>query len=215
MSNDTEDGRVQVQFVNGYASLAAFITSDADKSTAIYRRFDRLSVRNLLFLQSELEELQALQDEYDREDDKGTTEQQATKRNLTTLKERARGSDGNAEAAQKRLELQREIAEKLKGYSKQHSYPQIEHLLNLYVVGEVLIFESTLLSLKAPAPSVLKAFRKIYNNYHIRGTPFPALGGSSEHTYAQNDLITLKQLVEEDRLTWFLRIYFPFLFIVS
>jgi hypothetical protein len=119
MSNDSDDGRVQVQFVNGYASLAAFIASDADKSTAIYRRFDRLSARNLLFLQSELEELQALQDEYDEEDNKGTTEDQAVIRNLAFLKERARGSDKNAEAAQKRLELQRDIAEKMKSYSMQ------------------------------------------------------------------------------------------------
>lgn len=120
MSSDSDNGIVQVQFVNGYASLAAFIASDADKSTAIYRRFDRLSARNLLFLQSELEELQGLQDEYDEEDKKGMTEQQATIRNLAILKERAGGNDENAESARKRLKLQNAITEKMKSYSMQH-----------------------------------------------------------------------------------------------
>lgn len=119
MTNDPEDGRVEIQFVNGYASLAAFIASDADKSTAIYRRFDRLSARNLLFLQSELEELQALQDKYDEEDNKGTTEQQATIRNLAILKERASEEGGNGDAAKARIELQNTITEKMKSYSMQ------------------------------------------------------------------------------------------------
>jgi flagellar motility protein MotE (MotC chaperone) len=113
MSDEVGDGALQVNYVNGYASLSAFIASDSDKSTAIYRRFDRLSARNLLYLQSELEELQDLQDQYDAEDRRATTEKKAVIRNLTLLKQRAKIGDDNA---RKRLELIREIAEKMKEY---------------------------------------------------------------------------------------------------
>jgi hypothetical protein len=117
MSDDSHDGRVQVNYVNGYASLASFIASDADRGTAIFRRFDRLSARNLLHLQSELEELQELQDQFDKEDSRGTTSVKAGIRNLSLLKERARGSDQDAEAARQRLNLHKEIEDKLKSYS--------------------------------------------------------------------------------------------------
>jgi hypothetical protein len=52
----------------GFPTLADLIASDPDRTTAIFKRFDRLSARNLLYLQSELAELQAEQDEFDRED---------------------------------------------------------------------------------------------------------------------------------------------------
>ena len=44
-----ELNNVLVRYVKGYPSLAAFIASDADRSTQIYRRFDRLAARNLLY----------------------------------------------------------------------------------------------------------------------------------------------------------------------
>lgn len=46
---------------------AAFIASDEDRSTTIFRRFQRLSPRNLLYLESELAELEAEQDRLDEE----------------------------------------------------------------------------------------------------------------------------------------------------
>lgn len=45
--------------MKGFPSLAAFIASDADKSTLIFNRFDTLAARNLLYMQEELGELQA------------------------------------------------------------------------------------------------------------------------------------------------------------
>ena len=49
----------------GYPRFAAFISSDEDRSTTIYRRFERLSARNLLYLETELQELEATQDRLD------------------------------------------------------------------------------------------------------------------------------------------------------
>jgi hypothetical protein len=42
--------------------------ASGERSTAIFKRFDRLAARNLLYIQSELAELQAKLDEFDRQD---------------------------------------------------------------------------------------------------------------------------------------------------
>jgi hypothetical protein len=51
----------------GYPRFAAFIANDEDRSTTIFRRFQRLSARNLLYLESELAYLEAEQDRLDQE----------------------------------------------------------------------------------------------------------------------------------------------------
>lgn len=52
----------------GFIAVASKIASDPDKSTTIYRRFDNLSTRNILYYQAELAELEDLQKRYDEED---------------------------------------------------------------------------------------------------------------------------------------------------
>jgi hypothetical protein len=54
--------------IPGFPSVAQKIASDNDKTTTIYRRFDRLSARNILSLQAELAELERQQDRNDLED---------------------------------------------------------------------------------------------------------------------------------------------------
>jgi hypothetical protein len=53
-------------YAAGFPDFAAYIASDAE--LAIYRRFSRLSARNLLYLQSELLELERAVDGFDTED---------------------------------------------------------------------------------------------------------------------------------------------------
>jgi hypothetical protein len=53
------------QFPMGYPRFAAFIANDEDKSTMTFRRFQRLSARNLLYLESELADLEEEQDRLD------------------------------------------------------------------------------------------------------------------------------------------------------
>jgi hypothetical protein len=43
----------------GFPSLADLIGSDPDRTSLVFRRFDKLAARNLLYLQSELAELEA------------------------------------------------------------------------------------------------------------------------------------------------------------
>lgn len=47
--------------LDGYPSIAEDISSDPDRTSLVFRRFDKLAVRNLLYLQSELAELEAMQ----------------------------------------------------------------------------------------------------------------------------------------------------------
>jgi hypothetical protein len=51
---------------NGYATAASSIAQDPDKETYVFRRFDRLTARNLLNLQGELLALQISKGSQDR-----------------------------------------------------------------------------------------------------------------------------------------------------
>lgn len=70
MSNsDVELGDIsEVNPRRGFALVAAKINCDNDKTSSIYRRFDELSSRNLLYYQAEIAELEeelALMDDED------------------------------------------------------------------------------------------------------------------------------------------------------
>ena len=108
-------------YAKGYPSLAAFIASDKEKSTQIYRRFTRLGARNLLYLQDELAELEARLDEFDYEDFCSNTDEKAGTRNFEILKRRAGEADNTRE--KKRLEVITEIRLKMKEYREQSSAP--------------------------------------------------------------------------------------------
>ncbi|PQE28778.1 chorismate mutase protein [Rutstroemia sp. NJR-2017a WRK4] len=196
MTTDVELATVEIRHISGYPSLASFIASDKDKSTVIYRRFDRLSARNILYLQSELAELEARQDEYDREDVKGSMVDKQCARNWNEFRERAR----DTERQKDRLELVKEIRRVMKEYK------------------EAIVLDSTLLSIEKPSSRTLTAFRNVFHNVHVSGIDgaYPTLGGHSSQIYDDaDDLMVLKSQLEEDRLTRFLRYYFAILFTVK
>lgn len=96
------------RYVDGYPSLAAFIASDRDGTTSIYKRFNRLAARNLLLLQSELADLQAQLDQFDLED----------KRDNETLQSLRCWEDYKKRTDPSRLELVQRIRVIMKEYSK-------------------------------------------------------------------------------------------------
>ena len=117
MNTDVENDAVKVHYLIGYPSLAAFIASDENKSTAIFRRFDRLGARNLLYLQSELAELEARQDAFDAQDLKTlTTDQKDDLRHWKLFVEKAK--NGNNVREKDRMDLIKDIREKMKEYSE-------------------------------------------------------------------------------------------------
>jgi hypothetical protein len=62
----------EIYLQTGFPRTAAFIASDRDKTSAIFKRFEALSARNLLHLQGRLAALEAEQTRLDDEDKKLT-----------------------------------------------------------------------------------------------------------------------------------------------
>jgi hypothetical protein len=116
MTSDPEKDGIEVAYVKGYPSLAAFIASDRDHSSVLYRRFDKLGARNLLYLQSELAELERRQDEFDRED--LLDDDLATKKAARDWKSFEAASQNPGSKSEERMKLVKEIREKIKEYRK-------------------------------------------------------------------------------------------------
>ena len=91
MSVDLEVRKKAPKYLKGYPSLAAFIAKDCYNNNAVYRRFNRLSARNILQLQSDLMELEVLQDALDEEDIFGSRKDKASARDWDLLKEESSG----------------------------------------------------------------------------------------------------------------------------
>ena len=72
---DLDSMSVSTRQLEGYPTFAEFISKDKD--AAIYRKFENLSARNLLYLQSELHDLERQLHEIDREDAKNIDDENA------------------------------------------------------------------------------------------------------------------------------------------
>lgn len=225
MAVPEENQRAEYHYIPGFGSLADFIAADGDHSVAIYRRFDRLAARDLLYYQSELSRLQAIQDEYDVEDAKGVERSEqadswhhirCNARDWNTLRHAAEKSPSAAappnassieDGARKRVELAMEIRKTLKDYR------------------EALIQENTLLSMHHPSQQTMTA---LSNYFHTRTTmadarssTYPMLSGASSQLYPpgmssyqidQSDYVSLSQSYGSDLLTHFLKTYCARLF---
>lgn len=110
------------QYPEGYAQYAAFIASDPDKSTTIYRRFKRLSARNLLYLESEVAELEQQLDVLDISasdivDKAARREATNGAQDWTHLRDQFYSNERAVKArAKQHIELIMRIREKLKEY---------------------------------------------------------------------------------------------------
>ena len=100
--------------LSGYPSFAEFIAADAD--AAIYRKYEHLSARNLLYLQSELHELEAQLERLDAKDarEKEIDNQQSQK----IARYWHHYAQGDNARAKEHRTLQEKIRLKIKGYRK-------------------------------------------------------------------------------------------------
>ena len=96
--------------LEGYPSFAHFIAKDSD--AAIYRKFESLSARNLLYQQSELHELERQLDNFDREDTKDIGDEEAQHAARLWINY---STDSNDRACARR-ELQNKIGTKIRAY---------------------------------------------------------------------------------------------------
>ncbi|KAF7512686.1 hypothetical protein GJ744_000253 [Endocarpon pusillum] len=211
-----ENGDMRRHYINGYPSVAAFIARDPDKSTAVYRRFDRLSSRNLLYLQSELVELEAKQDEYDAADlkDNDMRAKQCA-RSWTDLAQMACERDRE----RVRMELAQKIRETMKEYRENRlclrTHNSSKVLTDNYLnSGEALLAEHAILNLRPPNSRTLLALRNWFLELDQEETDrVPKLGGNSAYMLNDaSDLVSLRAPVEQDRLTKLLQNYLGILF---
>jgi hypothetical protein len=113
--------------INGFPRVAEKLASDPDRTTTIFRRFDRLSARNLLLLETELAELEAEQDRLDCEDKKLISMEIRKCHSDWTIFEAlgtekdAHGTPTNPGQA-KKFKLAMKIREKIKDYRECHLY---------------------------------------------------------------------------------------------
>ncbi|KAI1739569.1 hypothetical protein F4680DRAFT_422000 [Xylaria scruposa] len=167
----------------GFADVARWISLDSDNETFIYRKFDELAARNLLYLQSELLVLEKQLNELDKNDaDNEDMDVKDASRTWETLTQRY---DTGNEEAQVRIDLIIRLRAILKEYH------------------EALLLQSELANLKRPNKRVLDAYRQWFKK------PYPALGGQAK-TFLDdsNDLVALKTS-ETDPLSLLVRRYWP------
>ena len=110
-----ESGKAPLKYLNRFPTFAAYIASDPE--LAIYRKFDFLSARNLLYLQGELITLEAELKEFDAldyvQERKGNMDVNLSSRCWEVFINKARVS-GSEEA--KRMEVIRKIRALTKEY---------------------------------------------------------------------------------------------------
>jgi hypothetical protein len=109
--------------ISGFPRVASKIASDPDKTTTIYRRFDRLSARNLIFLEAEIAELEAQLDKQDEEDRRAASQVVVECHSDWRKFERyANLKDTNGSPVDQnqvsKMELALKIRDKIKGYRK-------------------------------------------------------------------------------------------------
>lgn len=139
----------KVKPINGFPRVADKIASDPDKTTTIYRRFDRLSARNLLFLEAEIAELEALQNKYDDDDlvaaDQVVIESHSDWRKFERY---ANEKDGKGEPTQQRQAAKMELALKIKDKLKEYRMSLRQDLITVTVADNTQMkhLQSTKLS---------------------------------------------------------------------
>ncbi len=118
----------QLTYVPGFGHLSSLMASDVDQTLMVYKRFDKLANRDLLYYQSELCELQALQEQYDREDAEDADNVTAGKgddirenaRDWAAFRTSAKKTNANAHNARWKLRMQHamRIRKTLKEYRR-------------------------------------------------------------------------------------------------
>ncbi|KAL3292575.1 hypothetical protein RB213_014224 [Colletotrichum asianum] len=168
----------------GYLTAASWLARDIDNETLIFRKFDVLSAANLLYLQSEIIELErrlesmhltTLQsDDMDLKDAASTWE---------TLVEQSRAGTAHfRQDAKERMDLIRELRERLREYH------------------EMLLLQSQIAQLEHPENRPLAAVRHFFEKpHHILG------GKAKSFLKDSSDLVTLKSPNDMDYLSRFLQ----------
>ncbi|KUJ16321.1 uncharacterized protein LY89DRAFT_734427 [Mollisia scopiformis] len=192
-SPDIELADRNVSPIRGFALVAAKINSDSDKTTTIYRRFDELSARNLLFYQAELAELEDDLKQLDDEDRVANDKtSEACQRDWRSFEIHANGVNGTEVRAREKekMELVMKIREKLEKY-------------HAALAAHRLLLQSPLAS-----KSTLRALRNWFFNNSAGtkdGDRAAQLWGASSNIFSDpHDLVALRVPADQDRFSSFI-----------
>ncbi|KAF8253798.1 hypothetical protein K440DRAFT_618275 [Wilcoxina mikolae CBS 423.85] len=178
-----EDGVEKPGYPNGYSSFAAFIATDPELS--VYRTFQRITSRNLLYLQSEL---RMLEDELDQLDKEDLNAEPGTNRHVCSqCFERLSALEESDPGSKTRMNLIRKLRVLAKEYQ------------------EALILQSQVLGLSPPSKRVLKVMKKCFE---LR----PLVGHDETLFEDDEDLIALAPPKNQDRFSVFLQNHCGILF---
>ena len=215
-SEDFESGALR----DGYPALATWIAQDPDNESLVFRKFDRLSARNLLHLQSQIIELEARLEKYDRETTQSRDlDLRLSARRWETLVTNAKDK-GKAEE-KKRLELYEEIQVKLKQYRKESLISIIEYICKWKVflqadnaTDEALLLQAQIAQLGRPSNRVYTTLRNWFDGTAgARGprSANPILSGEARNMLEnRQDLVALRPPADKDILSSFLQDHWPF-----
>ncbi|PHH63908.1 hypothetical protein CDD81_5356 [Ophiocordyceps australis] len=168
----------------GYAQWSSWIASDRDGEGFVFRRFDGLAATNLLYLQSDMMEVEQRLEAMNQEAT-GSTNMAAIAEtcNWEALLEHCQPNHPRYTEAKKRMDLILELRLKIKEYH------------------EALLLQSRLAQLQRPGARVIGAL-----NDMMRQDAIPKIGGKAkQYLQDENDLVALGSPAQEDYLSQFLR----------
>ncbi|KAF2014522.1 hypothetical protein BU24DRAFT_423448 [Aaosphaeria arxii CBS 175.79] len=165
------------QAPRGFPSLSTFMSHNAQCESFIFKRFDRLAARNLLYMQSELAALEARLDELDAEDalDPRGSEAKRSARMWEEFERLGGGSDGDGSP---RMRERWEVVMKIRSTLREYH--------------ETLLLQSRIAALEPPSAQVLEGF-----NAEFGATPANrSLLGASKNIYDAEDEDKVRDLAQ-------------------
>ncbi|KAF1956893.1 hypothetical protein CC80DRAFT_444140 [Byssothecium circinans] len=172
---------------SGYPSLAAWIARDPDNETYVFRKFDRLSARNLLNLQNELMDLESKIDSMDQEMLSVGGSNPVLRRTMLSWEVFERHAQTLTPLEKHKKALENDLKCKIKEYH------------------EALLLQSQISNLDRPSSRLLSIFSDYFSN------PRPIIHGKAQNMLDDpTDLVALRAPLDTDTLSCLIRNYWPF-----
>ena len=189
---------------DGYASIASLVSSEDEKSGAIFQTFDEAATRNLLYMERRLAKLVDQQKRLDLEDVRDV-ELLAGAKSVDYFDDELSKKNNYAKRHAERQQLAEHTKKSIKEYRKLHPSWVI---IALTCVDEALCLHSQVLNLPRPTQRTLKAWETLTRN-------IVSDDGGRLRPDMKYSLCSLKEQPEREPISIILLRYFPSLFSVG
>lgn len=128
--NRDEEESISTHYDTGYPRFSRFLNSDPERFLMVFKRFDRLAIQNLVYLQSELQVLQEKLDGLFDADFKNSGPDAYLRKNcLRSWSEFEDAVQSGNNEERERMRLIFKIRRKLRTYRENTSDPQVFKLI--------------------------------------------------------------------------------------